>query len=251
MAYNISPLSFAEILDRAFGVFRDHFILLVSISAIGWIPYGVVLAIAGSSRPAIVMSAQLGFALIFPIISLAITAAVIHVYLDRPVTIGDAYRSISSLITPVIGTYLLFYLLLILAFLALLVPGIYFAICWSLMAPVIIVEHRFGIVALRRSRQLVTGVWWRTFGIFLLAGLIAGTPAGILNLFWAYIPFLGQILTTATSAIASSYSLVVLVIYYFDRRCRLEDFDLRFLAEQIRSEAPMIAEPAARLGSHA
>jgi hypothetical protein len=40
----------------------------------------------------------------------------------------------------------------------------------------------------------------------------------------------------------------VLVIYYFDRRCRTEDFDLRFLAEQIRSDtaaaSPAIGEPS-------
>ncbi len=111
-----------------------------------------------------------------------------------------------------------------------------------------IVEHRFGMTALRRSRQLVTGVWWKAFGIFIVAGLIANVPAGVLHLFWSYIPVFGPILTAGTNAIASSYGRVVLVIYYFDRRCRTEDFDLRFLAEQIRSDttaaAPAIGEPS-------
>ena len=247
LAYNIRPLSFAEILDRAFRVFRDHFSVLVGISAVLWLPYGAILAVGNTSH---VVSgiAELAFWLLFPVMYVALTAAVANVYLDRPITVGDAYRSIRVILTPIVGTYLLLYLLVIIGFIALVIPGIYLLNCWSLAAPVMIVEHRFGMTALRRSRQLVTGVWWRTFGIFFVASLIAEVPAGVLHLFWSYIPVFGPILTAGTSAIATSYSLVVLVIYYFDRRCRTEDFDLRFLAEQIRSDAaaasPAIGEPS-------
>ncbi len=247
MAYNIRPLSFAEILDRAFRVFRDHFSALVGISAVLWLPNGAILAVGNTSH--IVSGiAELAFWLLFPVMYVALTAAVANVYLDRPITVGDAYRSIRVILTPIVGTYLLLYLLVILGFFALVIPGIYLWNCWSLTAPVMIVEHRFGMTALRRSRQLVTGVWWKAFGIFIVAGLIANVPAGVLHLFWSFIPVFGQILTAGTRATASSYSLVVLVIYYFDRRCRTEDFDLRFLAEQIRSDAaaasPAIGEPS-------
>ncbi len=247
LAYNIRPLSFAEILDRAFRVFRDHFSALVGISAVLWLPNGAILAVGNTSH--IVSGiAELAFWLLFPVMYVALTAAVANVYLDRPITVGDAYRSIRVILTPIVGTYLLLYLLVILGFFALVIPGIYLWNCWSLTAPVMIVEHRFGMTALRRSRQLVTGVWWKAFGIFIVAGLIANVPAGVLHLFWSFIPVFGQILTAGTRATASSYSLVVLVIYYFDRRCRTEDFDLRFLAEQIRSDAaaasPAIGEPS-------
>src|SRR5713101_6705715 len=247
LAYNIRPLSFAEILDRAFRVFRDHFSALVGISAVLWLPNGAILAVGNTSH--IVSGiAELAFWLLFPVMYVALTAAVANVYLDRPITVGDAYRSIRVILTPIVGTYLLLYLLLILGFFALVISGIYLWNYWSLTAPVMIVEHRFGMTALRRSRQLVTGVWWKAFGIFIVAGLIANVPAGVLHLFWSFIPVFGQILTAGTYAIASSYGRVVLVIYYFDRRCRTEDFDLRFLAEQIRSDttaaAPAIGEPS-------
>jgi hypothetical protein len=246
MGYNLHPLSFAETLDRAFRVYRDHFLLLAGICATLWIPCGVMRAF-GTTVHAMPAIATIVFLALFPVMSVAVTAAVANVYLDRPTTVSDAYGSILDILTPTIGTYLLFYLLLAVAFVALIIPGIYFANCWSLAVPVMIVEHRFGIAALRRSRHLVTGAWWRTLGIFMVAGLIAEVPAGVLQLFWSFIPFLGQILTAATSAVASGYSIVVLVIYYFDRRCRTEDFDLRLLAQQIRSEtatAPAAAAPA-------
>ena len=247
LAYNIRPLSFAEILDRAFRVFRDHFSVLVGISAVLWLPYGAILAVGNTSH---VVSgiAGIAFLLLLPVMYVAFTAAVANVYLDRPITVGDAYRSIRVILTPIVGTYLLLYLLVSLGFIALIIPGIYLGNCWSLAAPVMIVEHRFGMTALRRSRQLVTGVWWKTFGIYIVAFLITGVPAGVLQWFWSFIPVFGPILTAGTKAIVSSYGLVVLVIYYFDRRCRTEDFDLRFLAEQIRSDAaaasPAVGEPS-------
>ena len=109
-------------------------------------------------------------------------------------------------------------------------------VCWALISPVMIVERRFGIAALRRSRELVRGAWGRTFAILFIAGLIASVPGGMLKVYWMFIPYLGEILNAATSAVVSTYSAVVLVIYYFDRRCRVEEFDLHFLARQIRAE---------------
>ena len=235
LAYNIRPLSFVEILDRAFQVFRDHFSVLAGISAVLWLPYGAILAVDNTSQVVFVI-AEIAFLLVLPVMSVALTAAVASLYLDLPITVGDAYRSIRIILTPIMGTYLLLYLLVILGLIALVIPGISLMNCWSLSGPVMIVEHRFGMTALRRSRQLVIGAWWRTFGIFFVAFLIAEVPAYVLQVLWSFIPVFGPILTAGTSAIASSYSLVVLVIYYFDRRCRTEGFDLRYLAEQIRSE---------------
>jgi hypothetical protein len=112
----------------------------------------------------------------------------------------------------------------------------YWNIRWSLIGPVMIVERRFGLSALRRSRDLVEGVWWRTFGIFVVAGLISQVPVGALNLLWSSIPVLGVLLSGLGAAISSAYSVIAIVVYYFDRRCRIEDFDLLLLAEQIRSQ---------------
>jgi len=236
MAYNIRPLSFGEILDSSFTVLRDNFVLLAGISVVVGVPVELTLG-AGAQGHFGVGLVGLLIAMIFePIMVIAFTTAVANVYLDRPVTIASAYRSVGEVFTPIIGTILLTDVLLLLALLALFVPGIYFLICWILVFPVMIVEHRFGMTALRRSRELVRGVWWRTFGILVVASLIARVPALVLNMFWAFIPILGPILTATTSSIAEAYGLVVFVIYYFDRRCRIEDFDLRLLAEQIRAE---------------
>jgi hypothetical protein len=235
MAYDIRPLSLAEVLDRGFRVLRDHLRLLVGIAAWAWIPYGVLLALSESNKIYAGL-AMLVFLIVSPLMYAALIIAVGEVYLDQPATISSAYRSTRALVVPIIGTFLLLYVLVALALLAFIIPGIYFMVCWALVTPVMIVERRFGIAALRRSRELVKGAWGRTFAILFVAGLIASVPGGMLKVYWMLIPYLGAILNAAMSAVTSTYSAVVLVIYYFDRRCRVEEFDLHFLARQIRAE---------------
>ena len=235
MAYDIRPLSLGEVLDRGFRVLRDHFRLLVGIAAWAWIPYGVLLALSESNKIYAGL-AMLVFLIVSPLMYAGLIIAVGEVYLDQPATIASAYRSTRALVVPIIGTFLLLYVLVALALLAFIIPGIYFMVCWALVTPVMIVERRFGIAALRRSRELVKGAWGRTFAILFVAGLIASVPGGMLKVYWMFIPYLGAILNAATSAVTSTYSAVVLVIYYFDRRCRVEEFDLHFLARQIRAE---------------
>lgn len=251
MGYNIRPLSFGEVLDRAFAVLRDHFWLIVAISAVFYIPNGVLLGFHQVASGAVLRVATYVVFAVYgltagPVTAVAIATTVARICLDKPVTISDAYRSTGPLLGRIIGTYLLFYVLLIFSFSALFVPGVYFATCWALLAPVMIAEKRFGMTALRRSRELVRGVWWRTLGIFLIALIITQLPTGAVHFFWGHIPFLGPILDGAASAVTSTYMGVLIVVYYFDRRCRTEDFDLRLLAERIRSEAETATQPMPR-----
>ena len=236
MNYDIRQLSFAEILDRSFRIFRDHFLLLVGISACFFVPFGLFSSVLETRRVAASIAMLLFMAILAPIVHIALTFAVANLYLSRPVTIGSAYRGAKNILTPAIGTFLLLDLLLLLAFLALMIPAVYFVICWALSTAVMVVEHRFGRLALRRSRQLITGVWWSTLGLLLVASLIVQVPVFGLSLLWSSIPVAGVVLNTAIYAVTAPYSSVVMIVYYFDRRCRIEDFDLRMLAEQIRTE---------------
>jgi hypothetical protein len=259
MEYNIRPLSFAEILDRSFRVLVDNALLLIGIAA----PLAIVeAALKGPGR-----WFQLFFLLVAmvgaPLVQAALTSAVADTYLNKPVTIATAYKSVWAIILPIFGTYLLVYALFILGggvialigltvkyggskalalfFLVVILAAVpvtfYLMVQWSLLGPVMIVERRFGRVALRRSGELVLGVWWRTLGTLLVAAIIVRVPLGVLDLLWSSIPVVGVVLSGLVTAIGYAYSAVVVIVYYFDRRCRLEDFDLRLLAEQIRSES--------------
>jgi len=237
VAYDIRPLSFTELLDRAFAMLRDQFWLLVGISAVQWIPYGVLTALFGPKNVFLLGPlAVLVLLILAPVAHVALALAVANVYTGSPVTVSEAYRATRPILVPIIGTYVLMYIFFLPLTLLLVLPAVYFGTCWVLVSPVMIVEGTFGMAALSRSRALVLGSWWRTFGIMLVVGLIVAIPAGALEFFWSYIPFLGAILNALTQAVTQSYGLVAVVIYYFDRRCRTEEFDLHLLAQQIRAE---------------
>lgn len=83
MAYDIRPLSFSEILDRAFRVLLDNFVLLFGISAVLWIPTAIFLTIeAKLARPGV--ATLVDFLVFFVVISIqhaALIDAVREVYL--------------------------------------------------------------------------------------------------------------------------------------------------------------------------
>lgn len=258
MEYNIRPLSFGEILDRALRILIDRAVLLIGIAAIFMIPETAV-TLLGPRLQIVVLLLILSVA---PLVHAALTTAIAEVYLDKPVTIASAYQSAWSIFLPFLGTFLLIYLvgalvgggltvvalaakasgsrglmvIVVLGILAAIPLVFYLLIRWSLIGPIMIVERRFGLSALGRSRDLLKGVWWRTLGIIIVATLVVQIPLGALNFIWSSIPIVGVILTGLGTSVATAYSASAIIVYYFDRRCRLEDFDLRLLAEQIRSE---------------
>jgi hypothetical protein len=248
MAYDIRPLSFGEILDRAFRVYKDKFALFVSIAACILIPYGVLLALCAATWPKLALVPSLIFLLIVPVMHGAMTVAVADVYLDKPITFAEAYAVIRSILKPFMATYLILGVILAVPMIAAitvaflfaprgaLIAGViglalfYFIATFSLILPIMAIDRLFGFKAVKRSFNLVWGSWWKTFGILTVGGLIVGLPTGALNLIWMHIPVLGQILNAATEAVAAPYSAIAIVAYYIDRRCRLENFDLHLLA---------------------
>jgi hypothetical protein len=118
-----------------------------------------------------------------------------------------------------------------------------------LLAPVALVLEGVGPVrALQRSFGLVGGAWWRTFGIHLLAVVIAAVVAQVITVPFGLVgsfisvssagsggtidPFsFTQSLITALSTLVSStivipFSAGVVALLYVDRRIRREALDI-------------------------
>jgi hypothetical protein len=56
--------------------------------------------------------------------------------------------------------------------LLLIVPGIYLFVRWYFVPQAVVLEGARGTAALRASTRLVTGAWWRTFGLVVLVNLL-------------------------------------------------------------------------------
>ncbi|UQX88394.1 hypothetical protein M6D93_19250 [Jatrophihabitans telluris] len=129
-------------------------------------------------------------------------------------------------------------------------PGIWLWGIWALAVPALIVEDRGVLAALGRSRQLVSGDFWRVWGIRALAYLCTAIAAGIVGFAFVllglavtgYSPFadLGNgnttfgsipvgfaVITGVGSAIMATFTLPfnagVDVLLYVDQRMRKEN----------------------------
>ncbi len=245
MAYQIRAMSFAELLDTAFRIVRDHFGLLVGIASAVYVPLAVVNDGVQPAPGEIVwgrLAAALAVSLVAgPIGFTALTHAVGEIYLDRPTSIGQSFRFALRIIVPMTGTMLLVYLGIAAALLLLVIPGVILGMAWILTSPVVVFEGKYGTAALGRSRGLMRGHKWRAFGVLLLGWIIVAVLGTVLGGIFKLVPVLGPIGQGFAQAVGVAYSTVVLVLLYFDIRCRTESFDLEHLARLVEGGAVQAA----------
>ena len=65
--------------------------------------------------------------------------------------------------------------------LLLIVPGVYLFVRWYFVPQAVVLEGARNAAALRASTRLVTGAWWRTFGLVLVVNLIVALAIFVLG----------------------------------------------------------------------
>ncbi len=175
-------------------------------------------------------------------------AIVSGAYLDRESSWRSSLRFAAARLGPLIWLYTVYGVLLFLAFLALVVPGVYLFVAWALAVPVLLLEDVRGRKALRRSRELVKGRWWPTAAVLLLVTILAGiVQAGITGaLVGVFAAGGGEVVDVVASGVANAVSSTLTTpfvaaattVLYFDALVRKEAFDLAQLAEGIGVDPP-------------
>ena len=92
---------------------------------------------------------------------------------SNALTPGRVWGNFSNQIGTLLGSGVLYFLIIILGVLLLILPGIFAAIALSLYSIVIIREKASAQESLRRSYELTKGKWWSTFGLIFVIGFIA------------------------------------------------------------------------------
>ena len=270
----LRPLTTGELLDRTFALYRKNFLFFVTIIAI---PALVVLAVqlvppvlgmARLVRPgdpmAIVISlattivALIAQAIGFGIAQGATVVGVSARYLGREISVAECYRRLYGRMWRLVGISFGVGILVGLASLLFLVPGIILAVRWSMAVPVAVLEDSSFSVATSRSSDLSDGKGWQifliyflylfmTYAILMLAYvpvlfLIAmmarsGNPSPALN---ALIPLAGFI----AKVLVAPFATIAFSLVYYDARVRKEALDLELVMEQV-SGGPAAAAVAA------
>lgn len=136
----------------------------------------------------------------------------------RDSSVGDLMRSALPFLGPLLGAGILEGLGVGLGFVLLIVPGLYLATIWAVIAPAIVVERRGIFDAFGRSRQLVKGNGWPVFGTIAVAYLIAIVAAVVFTAIAGAIadgPLLRIVFSALASTLAAPIGALVAAILYF------------------------------------
>jgi hypothetical protein len=181
--------------------------------------------------------------------------AVADAYLGRRPRAGSSLAFAARRLHSVLWLTLVMVVVLVPAFIALVLPGIWLLVAFSVALPALLVERVRGLAALRRSFRLVKGHWFRVFLTLLvswilisvLQAVVAGALVAVAILALDSTSFAAHVMETvaniAGSALTTPFLSAVTVVIYFDLRVRKEGFDLAVLAERLGGAAA--TEPVA------
>lgn len=180
--HSLQAMSFSEILDGMFSLYRKHFPLFFRIVVVYFILsyvldkitmfflYG---SLTGENIPALFVMIFVS-SLITILVSGALSYASAEVVLGRTITTNAAYQHTLSKYFPLLVCYIIY--LFVCTGLAITCIGIPFSVFllirWGVYSLPILIENHSALGALRRSGELVKTMWWRVFGIVLAMLLI-------------------------------------------------------------------------------
>jgi hypothetical protein len=260
----LRPLGIGEMLDAGIKIYRNRFATMLKAVAVVIVPVQVLSVLITLSLPdtsttagatttssdsewAAVAALLLIFVINIVSSALAEAAclkAVSDTYLgtetDWRASLRFGFRRLGSLL----WLTLIHGVIVLVGFVACIVPGVWLYVAWSVAVPVLLIEGTRGFGALGRSFNLVRRRWWPTAGILLLANLLATAVAAGIGLLALPLLFAGRdnefvydlangVFGAVASVLTIPFVAAVVTVIYFDLRVRKEGFDLQLMAQRI------------------
>ncbi len=270
----LRPLGVGEILDASINLYFRNLGTFLKIAAVIAIPMGVIIFLldqiafaqpegdvadlgrgfVGEYEQLVDLSTFTTVIVIESLISLfgfllvigASFRAVSDLYVGKEANGGESIRFAAGRVHSMLWIGFLFTLGVALASLALLLPGIWLFVAWSLAIPALLAENLKGSKALGRSFDLVRHNWWRTFGALLVGLIFIGLFQFLLGLAATGLTNLTEdslqaslLITDAAQAltliITGPLQAAIIAVIYYDLRVRKEAFDVHVLTQQLDS----------------
>ena len=268
----LKPMRFEDILDTTFSLYRKHFWLFL-----GLVAFCVFAELASHllidfsefffNRSLLLGIATLLITVTFFIIGIGgIVIGGGATYLGEHITIQTALQRTIDRFWQLLGCFLLWCLVIsVLAVTIIGIPfAIYFAVRWGLFLGTIMFEKPVISIALKRSSELVSGMWWRMFGMLLAIlllstmvhaiieisiglilvatnlvsevdfidvfewGLLSTSLKGSTPLFHA----ISIVIHLAVYAVSFAIWIIGVTLLYFNQRIRQDGFDIEMLIPQ-------------------
>jgi len=286
---DLRPLSLGEILDRTFTLYRRNFVLFAGISAISYLlvlalglAQSIFFPIIGLQNPTLNQGIYAGG--LFTVLSWVVQIlaylfsqggtvfAVSDLYLGRQIGIGESFARMRGELGSLFGVLFLNSLLvfgpflacfiaafiggapmlLLLGFVLLIFPGLYFACRVMVCVPAALLENLGPRSSLERSFTLTKESVGRAFVIYVLYFILKFAAAGLLAWPFAFgvissqkdpVMFrmwlsLTQVGAFVAGVLVGPVLTIAAAVYYYDLRVRKEAFDLQFMMNPTGPIAP-------------
>ncbi len=258
---HLQPRRVPELIDDAAVLFRSGMRPFLLSGALIMIPTGVLQIIlaflvpAGDANATLAGSSLLQFAVFF-LGLLVLTSAQIWIAFERwqgrQPDVRDAFMASRSHLLRMAGLIVLYVGALALMSVSVIgIPAaIFFGVAWALAIPVLVIERLAPRAALRRSRALIRGHWWRVVGLalvltfvqivvafgFRLPGLFFGADSLFFNpgddvpRLVVVADIIGNV---AARIVVTPLSICAVVLLYVDQRVRVEGLDIEQHAREL------------------
>lgn len=241
--YLLIERSAGGIIRATFRIYFQHFWTIILIFALPIMPFEVLTVLAKhSGHTGLHLLSLAPSILLGPFVAGALTFTVADLCLGRtPSVIGSYRRSMDKLWAQLLATNMLAYLMLILGLVMLLVPAVLFFTWYALAPCIVVLEGSWGWAALRRSKALVQGYFWRTLGILSALIMLLFTSvvvavlfaAGAVAIFVEIPPIVVDLVGAVMGLAIQPPILLGLVLIYYDLRVRKEAYDSQSLASDL------------------
>ena len=235
-----------DLLSETLRLFRENPRLFLGIGVLSQIPTLLAAVVSQVSQDdgglfldIFLVLVTLVWLFLSPFFQSAIVYAVAGKHLGVPVYLGACFdRAIPRARSLIIAWLVLVAIIVIFGLLSIILIGIpllfYFMVIFWFYVEVITVESRGPLAALRRSRELVRGAWWRVFGIGVVYTLIVGA---IVIIPISQASLAGGVAEGIVSALvggaALAFTMIGSTLLYFDLRVRKEGFTLETLKAEL------------------
>ena len=262
----LRQMGIGELVDGAFKLYRRDWLSLMAISAVVLVPVtflqavimqGILTAAAEATTfeelDAVggqILLVTLAFVVIQlvivqPFLVAAITRAAADAYLGETVTIAKMSRFALSRLPAILWITVITFVATLVGFILLVIPGIIAAIRLTLAPAILVVEDVRGTKAVSRSWELTRGHSWRIFGALLLAGLISAVGTAVVTLPAEFVAatmgqdgwFISVVGQTIATVLIQPFSLLIVVLLYFDLRVRKEGYDIEVMSRELATSS--------------
>lgn len=225
-----------SILGTTFRLYFANFLPIMLIGLFAFLPLALIFLGTAVMQPTdpsgammLMLLGFLGMFITFPAGYAGMLYGVFQAALGKPIDVGECVTIGFKRLGRTIGVALLSSFLTMLAFLALIIPGLIVYVMLSLSIPVAAVEPVGVTESLRRSAKLTEGLRMLLFGVLLLLVLL-NWLCSIFGLVIAGAPMLSFAWNMLTTVVFGGIGIVASGVMYFAARAHKESIGTEAIA---------------------